>query len=237
MPEISIIIPALNEEQYIEHTLQSIKAQNTKIDFEVIVCDGGSKDNTVKIAKKYADRVMILKSRGIWRGRNEGAKNSSGKVLIFIDADTRVPTNYVDVIYAIMQDPDLAAVSCAFRFDEDSKMLKVVEDVSNKYLLLKGSTGKGELLGFNNAIKRELFFEVGGFPNAPLEDGALAKILRVRGKVVFLPTPTVTTSARRLKKAGILKSVLYYANLELLSISKSKVLKKVSMFKDYKAVR
>ena len=237
MADVSVIVPTLNEEKYIEDALKSIKAQKTKVDFELFVCDNGSKDRTVGIAEKYADKIIYIEKRGIWRGRNEGAKKSNSDVLVFIDADTRIPTNYISVVHSVMQDPSLAGISCAFRFDEQSKMLRIIEEISNKYLLLKGSTGKGELLGFNNAIRRDLFFQVGGFPNAPLEDGALAKILREIAKVMFLPTPTVITSARRLKKAGILKSILYYANLELLSLSKNKTLKKVSMFKNYKAIR
>ncbi len=237
MVDVSVIVPTLNEERYVERALQSITAQKTRLNYEVIVSDGGSTDATREIAEKYADKVIAIKKPGIANGRNEGAKRSKGEVLVFIDADTRIPTNYLEVVHAITRDPDLAAISCAFRFDEKNKMLKLVEDVSNKYMLLKGSEGKGELLGFNNAIKRNLFFEVGGFPDVPLEDGALAKILRERAKVMFLPTPTVVTSARRLKKGGILQSVLYYANLELVSIYDSKTLRKVSVYKDYKAIR
>ena len=237
MVDISVIVPTLNEEKYLEQGLQSIRAQKTVHSFELILADGGSVDKTLDIAKKYADKIINVKKKGIAFGRNEGAKHSSGKLLVFIDADTRIPMNYIDVIHAVMRDPDLGALSCAFRFDEKNNMLKLVEEISNKYMLLKGSVGKGELLGFNNAIKRDLFFEVGGFPNVPLEDGALAKIIREIKKVMFLPTPTVVTSARRLKKGGILHSALYYTNLELLSISDSDALKKASLFKDYKAVR
>lgn len=237
MFDLSIIVPTLNEEKYLEQTLQSIKAQKTTLDFELLVSDSGSKDRTLEIADKYVDKIVNTEKKGIWRGRNEGAKKSRGRLLVFIDADTRIPTNYISAVHSIMQDFDIAGMSCAFRFDEEDKLLKLVEEISNKYLLLKGSTGKGELLGFNNAVRRDLFFEVGGFPNAPLEDGALAKILRHRAKVMFFPSPVVVTSARRLKKAGILKSILYYANLELLSLSQNKAIKKVSMFKDYNPIR
>jgi len=237
MVDISVIVPTLNEERYLEQSLQSIREQKTKLNFELIVSDGGSTDKTLQIAKKYADYSITAKKKGIAFGRNEGAKQSNGKLLVFIDADTRIPTHYLDVVHAVMRDADLAAISCGFRFDEKNNILKLVEEISNKYMLLKGSVGKGELLGFNNAINRELFFKVGGFPNVPLEDGALAKILREIKKVMFLPTPTVVTSARRLKKSGIIHSALYYTNLELLSISDNETLKKASLFKDYTAIR
>ncbi len=60
----------------------------------MIVSDGGSKDSTIKISKKYADRVILKTEhfpQNISQGRNEGAKNSLGDVLIFLNADTLVP--------------------------------------------------------------------------------------------------------------------------------------------------
>ena len=87
MVKISVIIPALNEEKYILHSLEGLKKQSFK-DFEVIVCDGNSTDRTREIAKKYA-MVVIEKRKGMAAGRNGGARVAKGDILVFLDADTK----------------------------------------------------------------------------------------------------------------------------------------------------
>jgi len=68
-------------------------------------------------------------------------------------------------------------------------------------------------------------------------DSAMTKVLEKHGKIMFLPTPKVITSSRRVKKTGVVNTLLYYANLELVSNNKNEALKKISVFKDYKEVR
>jgi len=58
-PTVSVIVPTLNEEKYLEKTLLSIKAQTIKTPYEIIVSDGNSKDNTIKIAKKYVNKMVV----------------------------------------------------------------------------------------------------------------------------------------------------------------------------------
>ncbi len=88
LPLVSIIIPAHNEERYIEKTLSHIKRQSYK-KMEVIVVDDGSTDKTVEVSRKYANRVIELKKRkGVSYARNAGAKVARGNLLVFLDADT-----------------------------------------------------------------------------------------------------------------------------------------------------
>lgn len=87
-PLVSIVIPAHNEEGYIEKTLSHIRKQSYK-NIEIIVVDDGSTDNTTKKAKKYANKTIKLKKRrGVSYARNAGAKIARGKLLVFLDADT-----------------------------------------------------------------------------------------------------------------------------------------------------
>ena len=237
MLNISVIIPTINEEKYLERTLKSVKAQKTNLDCEIIVCDSGSKDHTLKIAKKYTDKIFKIEKKGIWHGRNEGAKKANGDLLVFIDADTLLPPNYLSVVHAVMQNPEIVGVSCAFRFDKEDKILRIIQEIQNRYMVIKALNGNGSLIGCNIVLKRGPFFKVGGFPNAPQEDSAMTKLMVKLGKVMYLPTPRVITSSRRVKKTGVLNSLLYYANLELVSNNKNETLKKVSLFKDYKEVR
>jgi glycosyltransferase involved in cell wall biosynthesis len=227
MPDISIVIPALNEEKSIGATLKAARAQSTRLDFEIIVSDGGSIDKTPEIAGKYADKVITVKERGIWIGRNMGAKAAKGSAYAFIDADTIIPPNYLDSVYPILFDDSISGLSCAFGFSERSTKNRLVEEICNEYLLLKGSFGKGELLGFNAVVAKKYFKKAGGFPNAPLEDGALAIKLRKLGRLVFLPEPRVTTSA----------TTLYYAQIGIKSALPKSPLERLLLYKDYVPIR
>jgi glycosyltransferase involved in cell wall biosynthesis len=237
MTDISIVIPAMNEAQNIENCLKSASSQKTDLDYDIVVSDGGSTDGTPAIAEKYADKVIVVKERGIWIGRNMGAKAARGKVYAFIDADTIIPKNYLDSVRPVFEDEAIAALSCAFSFSERNTKLRIIEDICNQYLLFKGSFGKGELLGFNAVVSKKSFNTAGGFPNAPLEDGALAIKLRKIGRVVYLPVPKVLTSARRLEKQGTLKSTLYYAQLALESSFPKTPLKRLLLYRNYIPIR
>src|SRR5581483_4306905 len=90
---LSIIIPTLNEEKYLPLLLESIKKQ-AFTDYEIIVADAGSSDETLQIAKQY-DCIVI--SGGLpAKGRNNGAKVAKGDLLFFIDADTVLPDRFFE---------------------------------------------------------------------------------------------------------------------------------------------
>ena len=111
MLDFIVIIPTLNEERNIEKTLQYIKKQRTQATVKVVVVDGGSTDRTVEIAKKY---VKVLKSpkKGKAHQLNYAAAQTDSKFLIFLDADTHIPWNYIErVKNAFQKDPELWACS------------------------------------------------------------------------------------------------------------------------------
>jgi glycosyltransferase involved in cell wall biosynthesis len=97
MKKISVIIPTLNEERYLKPTLQSLSEQTCQ-DFELIVKDGLSKDNTVNIAREYADIVISQRDVTIGDARNQGAKRAKGEVFAFLDADTFLDKNALELV-------------------------------------------------------------------------------------------------------------------------------------------
>ncbi len=215
-PSVSVIVPMLDEEKYLKRCMHSITRQQTSMDFDVIAAVAQkSTDMTEKIARRYADRVVMTERLGIGPARNSGARAARGDLFVFVDADTEIPANYLDAVHAVMKERGISGLSCAFHFDKGGRMLNAVQELSNKYLLLKGSYGRGEILGFNNAVRSDVFFKVGGFPDAPLEDGMLARKLHRVGRVVYLPEPVVVTSARRLESSGTFRAALYYSNLAI----------------------
>lgn len=235
--DVSVIVPTLNEQRNLPACLKALRAQRTKLSYELIVSDSDSTDNTVAIARKFGARVVSTPRRGIWIGRNTGAAAAKGDVLLFVDADTLVPPNYIDAMHAVLQDKSIAGASCAFRFDTTTRTLKAVEELSNTYLIAQGLRGKGEILGFNNGVRREVFKRSGGFPNKPMEDRAFARRLWKLGRVVYLPEPSITTSARRLVKGGLLRSAAYYANLSLITDLANEQLEKISLYSKYLPIR
>ncbi len=102
---ISIIIPTLNEEKVLKKTIESVLIQPNKL--EIIISDGGSTDNTLNIAKKYAKIVNSKKGRGIQM--NSGTKFANGDILLFLHADTILPKNATKKIKKILKDKTIIA--------------------------------------------------------------------------------------------------------------------------------
>lgn len=97
MKKVSVIIPTLNEEKYLKSTFQSL-ANQTYQDFELIVKDGLSEDNTINIAQEYADLVISERDASIGDARNQGAKHAKGDVLAFLDADTSLDKYALEIV-------------------------------------------------------------------------------------------------------------------------------------------
>ncbi len=84
--DISVVIPAFNEEKYIETCLKSLRNQKFDGNFEIIVADDSSEDNTVKIAEKYADKVVVHQRGSISYGRQKGAEAARYPAIAFSDS-------------------------------------------------------------------------------------------------------------------------------------------------------
>ncbi len=97
MKKISVIMPTFNEEKHIAPTLESL-AQQSYRNFELIVKDGLSTDNTVGIAREFADEVISAKDVSIGDARNQGARYASGDVLAFLDADTSLDKDALEYV-------------------------------------------------------------------------------------------------------------------------------------------
>ncbi|MCX6777334.1 MAG: glycosyltransferase, partial [Candidatus Micrarchaeota archaeon] len=85
--KVAVIIPSLNEEKHIESLLRSLRGEKYK-NKEIILVDGGSTDNTIKIAKKYGARVVKeTGNKSPANARNLGASSTDAALLSFFDAD------------------------------------------------------------------------------------------------------------------------------------------------------
>ena len=105
---LSIVIPALNEEKCLPRLLKSIKKQRID-DLEIIVADAGSKDKTIEIAKNFDCKVV--KGGFPSKGKNAGAKAAKGDLILFLDADTVLPENFLRKTLKEFKERDLDVAS------------------------------------------------------------------------------------------------------------------------------
>jgi len=201
---ISVIIPSLNEEKYIESTLKSLKNQDYKGEREIIVVDGGSKDKTVKIAKKYADKVIELKQRGVARGRNAGAKEAKGDVLVFVDADTVLLFNALGEFSQEFSKKDVVGATCPIIPTSSQARDFILYWGFNQFVKASLKTRKPQVVGICFACRKKAFDKVGGFNEKIdiMEDFDLSERLSKLGKIKFNEKTFVLTSHRRIGKWG-----------------------------------
>lgn len=223
---ISVIIPTLNEEKYIESTLKALRNQDYKRKYEIIVADGMSKDNTVKIARKYVDKVVLVKKKGIAEGRNEGAKVARGNILLFVDADTILLFNGLSEIIKPFKKKNVVCVTCPII--PLSPNLKDFALYWGFNLFMKKSikSKKVNIPCICCAYRKEAFERVGGFKEDldTLEDFDLSEKISKLGKIVLVDTTLALTSHRRIEKWGRIKSIKKYLELYFNYVTKGKVM-------------
>jgi len=144
--DVSVLVPTLNEEDYIEDCLKSVVGQKTSVSYELIVCDGRSEDKTREIAKKYAGVVVTSRKRSTGLQRDGGAKKAKGDYLLFVDADTRLPEDFVEWgVRKFKEDTSLVAFSASFVFTKKYPSLSFAAKTTNAYLEFKDRIGRPTL--------------------------------------------------------------------------------------------
>lgn len=212
MKSISIIVPTYNEERCIETTLKSVREQGFK-DYEIIVSDCYSDDNTVKLAKKYADKIVFSEVKSTASARNIGARHAKGKYLIFLDADTTLTEDYLEKANGIFKKDRYIAFCGAFKFSNKSLKYDLIGKAVSFYFVVSYLCRRTVLPGFNFCIPKSVFEEVGGFENVFLEDENLYKKLNKLGRTKYFTHFHVITSSRRLEGQGALGTLNYYCDI------------------------
>lgn len=195
---VSVIIPALNEAAGIERTLTSVSVQ--EVDHEIVVADGGSRDDTVRVARPFGR--VISAPRGRARQMNAGAAEAQGDVMLFLHADTILPNGALALVRETLQDPSKEGGAFRLQFDTPTPLLRFYS-FCTRFPIPKICFGDRAFF-----VRSWIFDDLGGFPDIPLfEDLELVRVLHERGGFVFLAVP-VTTSARRFLRVGPLRQQL-----------------------------
>ncbi|OGG09057.1 hypothetical protein A2154_03425 [Candidatus Gottesmanbacteria bacterium RBG_16_43_7] len=222
-PRFSIIIPTLNEEQYLPVLLKSLAVQTSQ-DFEVIIADGTSTDRTVEIARSFKNKlpklsIVISQTANLPLQRNLGAKNASGNWLVFADADGLLLPYFIERITDFVEHSKATVFTTWFRPDSEvpgDALITLLANISIEMsVIIKRPHAPGPL----TIIERNAFFSVGGFDENVkyLEDYDLSYRLRKQrgiGLEVLRETLCIW-SLRRLRTKGTLRYAQTYAKSAL----------------------
>ncbi|MEC9019155.1 MAG: TIGR04283 family arsenosugar biosynthesis glycosyltransferase [Nitrospinota bacterium] len=191
----SIIIPTLNEARYLSETLAQIQQLSSH---EIIISDGGSNDNTLKIASKFTQN-LIKGSAGRALQMNAGAQVATGDLLLFLHADSYIERASYQKMLAAMKKPEVLGGAFSLLIDSDRWALQIINQFANlrsRYL----GRAYGDQAFF---VKKHVFQEMKGFTEFPIcEDLDFYKRLKFLGPVVLLKEE-VLTSPRRWINEGI----------------------------------
>lgn len=215
--KFSVVIPAFNEAASITNSIRALKSQNVKRnDFEIIVVDNNSKDETFNVAVRAgADKVVKETIQGTNAARQRGYKESQGEIIAFLDADSEPPRDWLEKIKKNLSREGVAAVSGPFDY-QFTNLKKILERIYIRKFFPKAPAilkfifrkKAGVIIGGNFAVWRKNIEKIGGLPQLAFwgDDAAIAMLIsRKAGKVVFDPNLTVKSSPRRFEKGGFFR--------------------------------
>jgi rSAM/selenodomain-associated transferase 2 len=191
---VSVVIPALDEAERIGATIDVAFAAGAS---EVIVCDGGSSDASVSVAESHGARVLTgERTRG--RQLNQGAHAATGDTLIFLHADTLLPSGSADAVERALEEHVFGGFHLEFI---EPGLGYVARLINTRTRLTRAPWGDQAQFA-----RRETFLRLDGYPDIPImEDYELARRMKRAGRTTLLPL-TVRTSGRRFLTKGVLRT-------------------------------
>lgn len=200
---ISVIIPAYNEEKYLEDCLRAFEKQTfAKSNFEVIVVDNCSTDKTAIVARSLGAKVVSCGTLGVSHARQVGALAAKGEIIAGTDADTLVAQDWLEVIdKTFAKDSELVGITGSVEFLSQSSLNRfLAKNTFPNLIKALYFFGRTVLNGFNFAVKRTAFLEIGGFNTklSSYEDIDLGLRLGKIGKMAYIEQMRVFTSGRRI---------------------------------------
>ncbi len=198
---ISVIIPALNEARALPATLAALASQGGE--WEALLVDGGSDDDTLAIAAQFAPLRCLVSERGRGAQMNAGAKQAQGELLLFLHADTLLPDGAIGCLNQLESDPTFSSGGFSHRFSGSHPALGFVSRLHNfRCRVTRIFYGDQAMV-----VRRSLFEQLGGFPeDGLLEDIRLSEQLREQGEPRMFAEEIITDS-RKFEQMGPWKSL------------------------------
>jgi glycosyltransferase involved in cell wall biosynthesis len=167
MPKVSVIIPCYNSARYLGQAIESVQAQQYT-DYEIIVVDDGSTDDTAQVAARYADKVRYLyqNNQGLPGTRNSGVAVSSGEYLAFLDSDDLFLPHKLRVqVAALDAAPELSLVASGYQYiNQDNRVLGDERPWKGRPCTDLASILRGGLTAVHATLLRRTSFDrIGGF--------------------------------------------------------------------------
>lgn len=223
-PEISIVIPAYNEEENLLNTLSSLSDLKTSRSVEILVVNNNSTDRTQQILDLCRVQSYFEPKQGISYARQHGLENASGKIILSADADTLYPPKWVDSMATPLEDPEIACVYGRYSFipsgPGSSRLYLGLHETCAEWVfnLRKNEKESINVMGFNSGFRKADALKVGGYDHnlqreitGRSEDGWMAYLLIRMGKIqlVNAQDARVWTSNRRLVYDGGMGRAFY----------------------------
>lgn len=203
-PAISIIIPVYQEGDAINRIIRHIRSIQGGLSCEIIVVDGHPEGSTLSaIEEGNVMRIGAAKGRG--RQMNAGAQAASGDVLLFLHADTRLPTEALSRIRSILEEGSQVGGAFSLRIDSGRFFFRILERLTAlRVRFTRVPYGDQGIF-----IRSRYFREIGGYRDIPiLEDVELMRRIRKRGDRIALLQEPVLTSPRRWDEKGLIRTTL-----------------------------
>jgi glycosyltransferase involved in cell wall biosynthesis len=205
--DISIIVPAFNEEKLLAASLQAVKTAATAfsqagLQWELVVCDNNSTDRTAEMARAEGAKVVFEPINQIGRARNTGAAAASGEWLLFVDADSRPSRELLTDVAAITRRSDVLLAGATVKLDDAPLGPRLVCGIWNAASRLRRLVAGSFIL-----VRASAFREVGGFDVKFFAGEEIDLALRLqkvvgrrdRQRTIILHRHPLITSARKLK--------------------------------------
>ncbi len=218
-PDVTILIPAWNEEVNILPTMASLAKSSTQRKLEFVVVNNNSSDRTQEVLDKLHVRSFFQPIQGVGAARQMGMENAKGKEIIMTDADTLIPPNWIDGMADVLQKPGVAVVVGRYSFIAEGKtsrwQLFVYEKLKNVMVRLRQAKRPHlNALGFNMGFHRADGMKVGfDMRNVRGEDGRMAFDLLQHGfgrmEIMKRSDAVVWTSMRNLERDGSFAKALW----------------------------
>lgn len=219
MPRLSIVIPTKNEEVHLPKLLASIKEQ-TFGDYEVIVADANSVDETCEIARQYGARVVEGGMPG--PGRNRGAEQANGDTILFFDADVILPTaKFLEECLMEMDRKKLDVATCKVKPLSRKPVDRALHEVYNAYAIATEKV-RPHAPGFCIFVRRHVHQSIQGFDEQVVfaeDHDYVQRALKQNHVFGILRAHPIAVSVRRLEKDGRLAIALKFMLSEVVMIT------------------